>query len=426
MPFAYGIRANAAQFLQHLLQVLFVGLTIGMMRTVVPALAESEFGLARQSFALLATFVIAFGIVKALLNLVAGHLSERIGRKPVLVLGWVAGLPIAPLIFVAPSWNWIVAATVLLGINQALCWSMTQTSQLDLTRRDQRGLAIGLNEFAGYVGLAFAGILTAYLSVIFGARLGLLIFGSVTVVIALALALFAVKESLPWTRALARQEGTDVLPGNPAPESSIFLMVSWRDRRLAALSQAGHVEKFVDALIWLVYPVYLYQRGLSLPEIGWVVGVYGFVWGLAQLLTGRLSDQLGRHRINVIGMTVCGLGVAMMPVYDGLAWWSFAATVSGVGMALLYPNLSAAVADFADPQWRGAAIGIYRFWRDLGYAVGALAIGLVAQFVSLTASFWLVAGAMFASTLTLARWGHESLGAEAGGALRYACTPKNR
>lgn len=425
MPFAYGIRANAAQFLQHLLQVLFVGLTIGMMRTVVPALAETEFGVARQSFALLATFVIAFGIVKALLNLLAGHLSERIGRKPVLVFGWVAALPIAPLIYFAPSWSWIVAATVLLGINQGLCWSMTQTAQLDLTRRDQRGLTIGLNEFSGYVGLALAGILTAYLAVILGARLGLLAFGGVTVVIALALALFAVKESLPWTRALAEHEADKASPVKPAPMSAVFITVSWQDRRLAALSQAGHVEKFVDALVWLVYPVYLYQRGLSLPEIGWVVGMYGFVWGLAQLVTGRLSDQLGRHRINVMGMLVCGLGVAMVPVYDGIAWWSVAASVSGVGMALLYPNLSAAVADFAAPQWRGAAIGIYRFWRDLGYAVGALAIGVTAQYISLAASFWLVAGAMFVSALLLARWGDESLSADTA-ARCYACTPENR
>lgn len=426
MPFAYGIRTNAAQFSQHLLQVMFVGLTIGMMRTVIPALAEAEFGLARQSFALLATFVIAFGVVKALLNLIAGHLSERIGRKPVLVLGWVAALPIAPLIYFAPSWSWIVGATVLLGINQGLCWSMTQTAQLDLTRRDQRGLTIGLNEFSGYVGLALAGILTAYLAVIFGARLGLLVFGGVTVVIALALALFAVRESLPWTRALAEQETGKATLEKPAPMSAVFLIVSWRDRRLAALSQAGHVEKFVDALVWLVYPVYLYQRGLSLPEIGWVVGVYGFVWGLAQLVTGRLSDQLGRHRINVIGMIVCGLGVAMVPIYDGIAWWSVAASVSGMGMALLYPNLSAAVADFAAPQWRGTSIGIYRFWRDLGYAVGALAIGLSAQYVSLAASFWLVAGAMFASALVLARWGDESLGASGAKHPAYACMPENR
>lgn len=409
MPYAYGIRANLAQFIHQLLQVLFVGLTIGMTRTVIPALAESEFGVARHSFALLATFVIAFGVVKGLLNLLAGHLSERIGRKPVLVLGWLAALPIAPIIYFAPSWGWIVFATVLLGVNQGLCWSMTQTAQLDLTRRDQRGLTIGLNEFSGYVGLALAGIATAYLAVLLGPRMGLLVFGSVVVILALGLALFGVSETLPWTRALGKSE-PHAQPSEPTlPPGTVFMLVSWKDRRLAAVSQAGLVEKFVDALVWLVYPVYLYQRGLSLPEVGWVVGMYGFVWGLAQLLTGKLSDHLGRHRINVTGMVVCGLGVAMVPLYDGLTWWSAAAAISGIGMALLYPNLSAAVADFAAPQWRGAAIGIYRFWRDSGYAVGALAIGLAAQYVSLVASFWLVAGAMLLSALVLWHWGDESL-----------------
>lgn len=425
MTFTYGIRSNAIQFTQQLLQVLFVGLTIGMMRTVIPALAETEFGVAKQSFALLATFVIAFGVVKGLLNLIAGQLSERWGRKPVLVLGWAAALPIAPLIYFAPSWGWIVFATVLLGINQGLCWSMTQTAQLDLTRRDQRGLTIGLNEFSGYVGLALAGIATAYLAVTLGPRLGLLLFGGATALLALLLAIFAVRETLPWTRALA-------IPGTGSPDlkpprmATLFMRVSWNDRRLAALSQAGLVEKFVDALVWLVYPVYFYQRGLSLPEIGWVVGLYGFVWGLAQLVTGKLSDHLGRHRINVIGMVVCGVGVAMVPLVDGMTWWSIAAVTSGVGMALLYPNLSAAVADLADPQWRGAAIGIYRFWRDTGYAVGALAIGLSAQFISLTASFWIVAGAMLISAMLLWRWGDESLRHDAGRALAYAATPKNR
>lgn len=424
MTFTYGIRANAFQFTQQLLQVLFVGLTIGMMRTVVPALAETEFGVARQSFALLATFVIAFGIVKGLLNLIAGQLSERIGRKPVLVLGWVAALPIAPMIYFAPSWGWIVFATVLLGVNQGLCWSMTQTAQLDLTRRDQRGLTIGLNEFAGYVGLALAGIMTAYLALALGPRLGLLWFGSATALLALLFAVFSIRETLPWTRALASD--TTATRAKPTPMAEVFMRVSWHDRRLAALSQAGLIEKFVDALVWLVYPVYLYQRGLSLPEIGWVVGLYGFVWGLAQLATGKLSDHLGRHQINVVGMVVCGVGVAMVPLYDGITWWSLSAGVSGVGMALLYPNLSAAVADFANPQWRGAAIGIYRFWRDLGYAVGALAIGLVAQFISLTASFWLVAAAMLISAACLWRWGDESLAAEPRERLAYVCKPENR
>lgn len=418
MQLRHGIRPNLGQFMQQLLQVLLVGLTIGMMRTVVPALAETEFGVPRNSFALLTTFVVAFGFVKGTLNFVAGRLSERIGRKSVLLLGWFAAVPIAPLIFFAQSWTWIVFATVLLGINQGLTWSMTQTSQLDITRRDQRGLTIGLNEFAGYIGLAVAGIATGYLAATWGPRTGLLVFGSVVVLSGLVLTLIGIQETLPWTKLESAQDQNTqqtLLPRYPQNISAqpstweIFALMSWRDRRLAALCQAGLVEKFVDALVWVFYPVYLYQQHLSLPQIGWVVGIYGFVWGGSQLFTGKLSDHFGRHRLNVIGMFVCGSGVAMMLLGSGIVWWSVAAAVSGLGMALLYPNLSAAVADISHPNWRGSAIGIYRFWRDLGYGVGALALGIVASLSDgMLSAFWFVALAMFASGALLAVWGEET------------------
>jgi MFS family permease len=189
----------------------------------------------------------------------------------------------------------------------------------------------------------------------------------------------------------------------------LFTLMSGRDRRLLAISQAGLVEKFVDALVWVLYPVYLYQQGLSLPAVGWVIGVYGFVWGGSQLFTGRLSDRVGRHRPNVWGMWLCGAGVAMMVLGKGVPWWIAAAAVSGFGMALLYPNLSAAVADIAHPNWRGSAIGIYRFWRDLGYGIGALGLGLAAHFSGrMEAAFWFVALSMFASGALLAWWGEET------------------
>lgn len=415
---AHGIRPNLGQFVQLLLQVLFVGLTLGTMRTVIPALAESEFGVPRNSFALLTTFVVAFGFVKGVLNFVAGRMSERIGRKKVLLLGWIAALPISPLIFFAQSWSWIVVATVLLGINQGLTWSMTQTSQLDITRHNQRGLTIGLNEFSGYIGLAAAGIITGYVATILGPRAGLLIFGGAVVMTALILTLIGINETLPWTRAEAVQNeewnkrNIPRYPQNISPNPSsweVFTLMSWRDKRLAAVCQAGLVEKFVDALVWVFYPVYLFQQNLSLPQIGWVVGVYGFVWGGSQLFTGKLSDHLGRHRLNVIGMIVCGAGVAMMLLGFGITWWSSAAAVSGIGMALLYPNLSAAVADIAHPNWRGSAIGIYRFWRDLGYGIGALGLGLVASLSGgMTAAFWFVALSMLFSAAVLWLWGEET------------------
>lgn len=415
----HGIRANLDQFLHQLLQVMLVGFTIGMMRTVVPALSESEFGVPRNSFMLLTAFVVAFGLVKGTLNFVAGRLSERIGRKNVLLLGWTAALPIPVLVYFAPSWGWIVAATVLLGVNQGLTWSMTQTSKLDITRSDQRGLTIGLNEFSGYVGLALAGIITAYLATMLGARTGLLVFGLTTVLFAILLTFLWVKDTLPWAKVEATRHAseppTGLKPRYPANLSvkpttwEVFTLVSWRDKRLAAICQAGLVEKFVDALVWVFYPVYLYQRGLSLPDIGWIVGVYGFVWGGSQFFTGKLSDHIGRHKPNVWGMWICGTGVAMMLLHEGMAWWSLSAAVSGFGMALLYPNLSAAVADISHPNWRGSAIGIYRFWRDLGYGIGALGLGITAHFSgSVEAAFWFVAVSMFLSGGMLWLFGEET------------------
>lgn len=414
----YGIRANLEQFLHQLFQVLLVGMTIGMTRTVVPALAESEFGVPRGSFALLAAFVVGFGFVKGALNFVAGRLAERWGRRRVLLLGWAAAVPIPLLIYFAPSWDWVVLATLLLGVNQGFTWSMTQTAKLDLTRPDQRGLAIGFNEFAGYVGVALAGILTAYLASALGARLGLLMFGLAVVGVAILFTTLFVRETLPWARGerpFTAPNGDTLHPrypaGVPAAPSTarVFALVSWGDRRFFALSQAGLVEKFVDALIWVFYPAFLYEKAVPLPSIGWIVGVYGFTWGAAQLATGRLSDHWGRHGLNVWGMWICGAGVAMMVLGEGMPWWSASAAVSGLGMAMLYPNLSAAVADISAPHWRASAIGTYRFWRDLGYGVGALGLGWAASSTqSIEGAFWFVAAAMALSGLVLQMLGEET------------------
>ncbi len=413
-----GIRENLAQFTHQLIQVLLVGFAIGMTRTVIPALAESEFGVARGSFLLLTAFVLAFGIVKAVMNFVAGRLSERIGRKRVLLAGWVIALPIPVMIWAAPNWGWIVAATVLLGVNQGLCWSMTQTAKLDITRADQRGLTMGLNEFSGYVGVALAGVVTAYAAEALGARLGLLVFGMAVVVVALVLTVVWVRDTLPWARA--ETAAHKVRPPEHPPRypdgvsehpgaGEIFAIMSWRDKRLAALSQAGLVEKFVDALVWVIFPVFLVSNGASLTEMGWIVGTYGFVWGGSQLVTGRLSDHVGRFWPNVLGMWICGAGVALVVLGDGAFWWSLSAGIAGFGMALLYPNLGAAVADITPPSWRGSAIGIYRFWRDLGYGIGALGLGLVAHLTgTLEAAFWFVALSMFASGALLFVWCEET------------------
>jgi MFS family permease len=415
----FGIRANLGQVLQQLLQVLLVGLTIGMMRNVVPALAESEFGVPRGSFMLLVAFVVAFGFVKGAMNFVAGRLAERLGRRLVLLVGWLVAMPIPLMVYFANSWSWIVAATVLLGVNQGLTWSMTQTAKLDLTRADQRGLVIGLNEFSGYLGVAVAGVITGYAASLLGPRAGLLWFGAIVIGAATLLAWLAVAETLPWAHADVKRHASPspqaMRPRYPTGVSAqpttreIFALMSWGDRRMAALCQAGLVEKFVDALVWVFWPVFLHQRGVSLPGIGWIVGVYGFTWGAAQFFTGKLSDRLGRHLLNSWGMWVCGAGVVLMPLGSNASWWSMSAAIAGVGMAMLYPNLSAAVADIAHPNWRASAIGIYRFWRDLGYGIGGLALGAAAALGGkLESAFWFVALAMSLSGGALYWWGEET------------------
>ena len=352
------------QYILQLIQVFFVGLTLGMTRTVVPAVAESDFGVRSGALELIATFIIAFGLVKGAMNFIAGALSESLGRKRVLVAGWLIALPIPWMIWYAPTeggWNWIVAATVLLGINQGLTWSMTLTSKLDLTRSARRGLTNGLNEFFGYFAVAVAGVITGYLSHRLGARLGLLIFGLASIIPALLMALLLVRES--------REASSSSDEGNMRTLHVVTL--SFRDRDFFALCQAGLVEKFIDVLMWLVLPVYLTAQGIDLKSIGWIPGIYYTTWGCLQLVTGPLSDRLGRPPLIVGGMLVCAVAVELFPMNEGATWWSSCAALAGIGMAMLYPTLGAAVSDFAPAPWRGTALGVYRCWRDLGYAIGA-------------------------------------------------------
>jgi MFS family permease len=412
--YVQGIGPNLGQFAQQLLQVFFVGLTIGMQRSVVPVLAETEFGVPAGSFTLLMAFVISFGFVKGGMNFVSGRLSERVGRRQVLIWGWLVALPIPFIFLFAPSWNWIVAANVLLGINQGFCWSMTVTSKLDIVRPDQRGVATGFNEFAGYGGVALAGLVTGWLASGFDPRVSLFAFGLAVILVALVTALLFFRETLPFALSESAAHAKvsalgEVSPDAPRPRfpdgvserpsvREIFALVTYRHRTFAALSQAGCVEKFVDALVWAFFPVYLHARGLSLIDIGWVVGVYGFVWGGSQLWTGPLSDAFGRKWLIVSGMWVCALGVLATLAASDTVGWSLAAAVTGVGMAMLYPTLIAAVGDISHPAWRGSSLGVYRFWRDLGYGIGALALGLIAdRFDALEAAFWFTAGAMVLS-----------------------------
>ena len=413
VEYVHGIRPNLGQFAQQLLQVFFVGLTIGMQRNVVPALAESEFGVPAGSFTLLMAFVVSFGFVKGAMNFVSGRISEKVGRRKVLIWGWLIALPIPFIFLYAPSWNWIVAANVLLGINQGFAWSMTVTSKLDIVRPEQRGVATGFNEFAGYGGVALAGLITGYLASDFDPRWSLFVFGLSVILLALVSALLFSRETVHWARAesAAHKAGTHEgprprFPSNVSEHPStkeIFTLVSFRHKTFMALSQAGCVEKFVDALVWGFFPVYLHAKGLSLIDIGWIVGVYGFVWGGSQLWTGPLSDAIGRKWPIVIGMWICAVGVAATLFVDGQTAWSLTAAVTGVGMALLYPTLIAAIGDISHPNWRGSSLDVYRFWRDLGYGIGALSLGVIADaFDALEAGFWFTAVAMALSGLWVA------------------------
>jgi MFS family permease len=301
----------------------------------------------------------------------------------------------------------------LLCINQGFAWSMTVTAKLDIVRPGQRGVATGFNEFAGYGGVAIAGLLTGYLASEFDPRWTLFVFGLAVILLALGSAMFFFKETLHWAKAesAAHKAGTREGPQPRFPKNvsehpstfEIFSLVSFRHRTFVALSQAGCIEKFVDALMWVFFPVYLYSKGLSLVDIGWVAGVYGFVWGASQLWTGPLSDAIGRKWLIVTGMWICAVGVVATLFVDGMVAWSMTAALTGVGMALLYPTLIAAVGDISHPNWRGSSLGVYRFWRDLGYGIGALLLGAAADvFGALDAGFWLTAVAMVVSGLWVA------------------------
>ena len=398
-----GIQRNIRQFSLHLLQIFLVGLTIGMTRIVVPALAESEFGLADQAFFLLASFVVVFGIVKALMNLFAGKLSETYGRKNILILGWIAALPIPFIFLYAPSWNWIIFSTVLLGLNQGLCWSMALNSKLDLAKSSQKGLVNGVNEFAGYAAVGIAGLVTAYIVTQFAVREGLFYFSLTVILLGLLLAKLSIVETLPWANLHYQQaEKAAAQSSDKKSLGQLFKLASLQSKPLMALNQAGLVEKFTDAIVWIFLPIYFISQGISLLESGAIIAIYGVVWGASQLITGPLSDKIGRKSLIVWGMWLCGAGIVAIPLTQSISIWSLEAALIGVGMAMLYPNLGAAVGDFSPAQYRASLIGVYRFWRDSGYAIGALIMGLMAQWSQdLLMPFWFVGIAMFISGLVV-------------------------
>jgi len=406
-----GLRANWQQFWLLVLINAFVGAMVGLERTVVPLIAEADFGLVSKTVIL--SFIISFGVVKALANLFAGRFSDRMGRKPILIFGWLMGLPVPFLIIFAPAWEWIAFANVLLGINQGLCWSTTVIMKIDLVGPKQRGFAMGLNEFAGYLAVSLATFMTGYLAANYNLRPVPFYPGFVFAGLGLLLSIFFVKE----THSHARQEAQLKDMDDPAAEDSqqkmsftqILLLTSWKDRALFSASQAGMVNNLNDGMVWGLLPIFLSQSGLTLEKIGIIAAAYPAVWGLTQLATGALSDRWGRKWMIASGMWIQAAGIACFVVGNDFGVWLAGAIVLGLGTALVYPTLLAAISDVTHPHWRATSVGVYRLWRDGGYAIGALASGLLADAMGIPSAILAIGALTLLSGVIVAAVMYETL-----------------
>ena len=397
-----GIREHLPQFSLHVLLVFATGLTIGSERAVVPVLGRDVLGV--QSLFVIGSFVVSFGFVKALLNVYAGKWGETYGRKPVLVAGWATALPLPVVLIYAPSWELITLGNALLGINQALTWSMAINAKIDLAGPDQRGLAVGIDESFGYTGVAvgawFTGLIAGKTESL---RPEPFYFLAVVVVLAFLISVTLIKETAQYAEA----EGSDDDADANLPFIEVLERATYGDRTLFAAAQAGHIENFVDTLFWIAVPLYLTGQGLGITAVGVVVGVHSAAY-LLQIATGGLADRIGRRPPVVVGMFVAGAGVIGMVTFEGYVSWIAMALISGVGMALLYPNLMTVPGDACHPTWRSSGMGVYRMWRDAGYGVGAIVIGLAMQGVNSEAAFYLTGILMFLSGVVVYLWMEET------------------
>jgi MFS family permease len=417
-PVRLGLRENWPQFTLLVVVNAFVGGMVGLERTTTSLVGTRVFHL--TGYLAVFSFIVAFGVTKALTNLVAGPLTARHTRKSLLVAGWAAGLPVPFLLAFAPAWGWIVAANVLLGVNQGLAWSMTVNMKIDLVGPANRGLAMGLNEAAGYMAVGATALATGYLAAAYGLRPVPELIGVAYAAAGLALSVLVIRDTAAHVAvetASLPDPGPETVPADPGPASRtaiatrksfsmVFLDASWRNVSLRGASQAGLVNNLNDGLTWGVFPLLFASRGLGLAAIGLIKGVYPLLWGAGQLLTGRLSDTLGRKPLIVTGMLVqaaafpAALALPSRPLAAGLA----SAVLLGAGTAMVYPALIASVADHTHPSWRAQGLGVYRFWRDLGYAIGAVIAGLVAGAFGLSAAVVAGGALTLLSGLLAARW----------------------
>ncbi len=395
-----GLRENLPQFSLLVAVNLLVGAMVGLERSTLPLIGKDDFGLGSSASVL--SFIIAFGLAKSVTNLGAGALAERVGRRRLLVLGWTLALPVPILVALAPNWGWVVAANALLGVNQGLAWSMTVVMKIDLVGPKRRGLALGLNESAGYGGVALAAASSGWLATEFVARDVLVVAGFAIAALALLVSVLFVRdtaEHVTYEQARDHAEADTA----PPPMREVFPDVTYRNRGLRSCAQAGLVSNLNDALAWGLLPLFLASEGVGVGQIGLVAGLYPAVWGLGQIWTGHWSDQVGRKPLIVAGMLIQAVGLGLLASSAGaVGLAAAAAVVLGVGTACVYPTLLAAISDGVTPVTRPATVGVYRFWRDMGYVIGGLIAGLVADAIGFSGAIVVVAGLTAASGLWVA------------------------
>jgi MFS family permease len=401
-----GLRENLAQFSLLVVVNAFVGAMVGMERTILPSIAEHDFHLAAKSAVL--SFIVVFGVTKALTNYLAGRLSDRFGRKHVLVAGWIVAAPVPFLLMWAPSWFWILCANALLGMSQGLTWSTTVIMKIDLVGPHKRGLAMGLNEFAGYIAVAASALATGFVAARYGLRPQPFYLGVVFVALGLLLSALLVRETRHHVAAESKltDEGT---AASAPTQLEIFWRTSLTDRDLSSVSQAGLVNNLNDGMAWGLFPLFFQAAHLSLDRIGTLAALYPATWGLTQLFTGAWSDRVGRKWLIASGMWIQAVGIVVVVLSSGFGGFATGAVLLGIGTAMVYPTLLAAIGDVAHPSWRASAVGIYRLWRDLGYALGALLAGLTADVLGLPSAMGLVAAITFGSGVIVAIRMHETL-----------------